>query len=811
MEHYICVHGHFYQPPRHNPWLAVIERQDSAHPYHDWNERITAECYTPQTAARILDTTGRIIRIVNNYASMSFNFGPTLLAWLEQHAPATYAAILDADKLSQQRFAGHGSALAQAYNHLIMPLANQRDKHTQITWGIEDFVHRFQRPPEGMWLPETAVDLETLEFLAAAGLQFTILAPTQARRIRPLGSPSWENVSHGNLDPSRPYIQSLPSGRRITLFFYHARLAQQVAFERLLDNGQQFAERLVSALDRQRSTPQLIHIATDGETYGHHHRFGEMALAYALHHIESHGLARLTNYGAFLAQHPPTYEVDIQEQTSWSCAHGVERWRSNCGCRTGGHPTWQQHWRAPLRAALDWLRDRLIAFYEQQGKALFHDPWAAREDYIALLLDHSSARRSQFLAKHTTATASAAPQLPLMWLEMQHQAMLMYTSCGWFFDELSGLEPRQILLHAARAIQLALALGAPPSLETTFLERLARAPSNVPTYRHGRHLYEHWIKPAIPRWEQLAVQFAMQGLLTQPTLPTAVYIYSAQATDVRHLAVGNMQLLLGRVHLTTQITQEAAALWFGVVHYGDHHLYGGARLVQGTGETHPCLQEACEALQQSDVQALIRLFYQHFHAAAWPLHALRPDAQRTILTPLLASATAATAEVYRQLYTSHLPLVHALTRLRMPLPPALRDAATYLWHTHLEQALAPATLDVPQVKALIAEGRRAGLWLEASTLQPVLERTLEHLAARLAAEALHSDHLPVLVEMLHCVRSLPWQVNIWQVQNVCYTLLHSTYRACHDQAAQGDQQAREWVRTFRSLADLASVYIEPAC
>lgn len=809
MERYVCIHGHFYQPPRHHPWLAVIEQQDSAQPYHDWNERITAECYAPNTAARILDSSARIARIVNNYACMSFNFGPTLLDWLARHAPEVYAAILQADKISQQRYAGHGSALAQAYNHMILPLANHRDKQTQIRWGIEDFVHRFQRPPEGMWLPETAVDLETLECLAAADIRFTLLAPTQARRVRAPGHTTWEDVSSGQIDSTRPYLQRLPSGRQIALFFYHAPLARQVAFERLLNDGRQFAERLVEAFEPQ-TAAQLVHLATDGETYGHHHRFGEMALAYALHHIESHGLAQLTNYGAFLAKYPPTYEVEIQERTSWSCAHGVERWRSNCGCRTGGQPQWQQHWRAALRDALDWLRDTLSAFYEQQGSAVFQDPWAARDAYVTLLLQRSPEAMEQFLRQHGQRTGSpVTPSLPWRLLEMQHQAMLMYTSCGWFFDELSGLEPRQVLHHAARAIHLAYALGCNASLEEAFLTRLARAPSNLPLYRNGRHLYEHWIRPAIPRVEQLAVHFAMQSVAAEDALPTTIYTYSTEAEEVHRFRTPEAQLMLGRVRLTSPL-QESDGLWFGVLHTGDHHFYGAARLVQATAQSHPCLQAAREAFTQTDYQAVIRLFHQHFPGTAWPLHALRPDAQRRILAALLASMAEAAEQRCRQLYETHLPLVHTLTRLRLPLPQALRSAAEHVLHADLQRLLAEVPLALPRLSTVLREGRRCGLTLDAATLQPACKQLLTRLAASLLVVPPSASDVQHLVETLRVLRTLPWQVDVWSVQNACYALLHTAYPVFNDRARQGEPQAQAWVQALRTLAEVTMVYVEPA-
>ncbi|HEX9897667.1 MAG TPA: DUF3536 domain-containing protein, partial [Candidatus Methylomirabilis sp.] len=488
MKRYVCIHGHFYQPPRENPWLEEVELQDSAYPFHDWNERIGAECYAPNSAARILDAEKRIGEIINNYGRISFNFGPTLLSWLERARPQTYRSILEADRRSRKRFSGHGSALAQAYNHLIMPLANSRDKRTQVLWGLADFRHRFGREPEGMWLPETAVDLETLDLLAQEGIRFTLLAPHQAGRVRKIGDKQWQNVGGARIDPRMPYLCPLPSGRHIVLFFYDGPASRDVAFSDLLRDGARFADRLLGGFD-DADRPQMAHIATDGETYGHHHRFGEMALAFCLRHIEGGEQARLTIYGEYLEKHPPTHEVEILEETSWSCAHGVERWRADCGCRIGGENDWTQAWRGPLRDALDWLRDALIPPFEQAMAPLVDDPWEARDAYVEVLLDRSPQNVRDFLGRRSGRELAPEETIrALRLLEMQRHAMLMYTSCGWFFDEVSGIETTQVLYYAGRVLQLARE-ACDVDLEAEFLARLEKVPSNLPRWGNAARLF----------------------------------------------------------------------------------------------------------------------------------------------------------------------------------------------------------------------------------------------------------------------------------------------------------------------------------
>ncbi|OGW84787.1 MAG: hypothetical protein A3C35_05715 [Omnitrophica bacterium RIFCSPHIGHO2_02_FULL_46_11] len=499
----LCVHGHFYQPPRENPWTGEVELQESAAPYHDWNERIHHECYLPNTKAKVLDEQGNLVKTVNNFEKISFNIGPTLFSWLEIKHPRTYHAILKAEEASRAMHHGHGNAIAQVYNHMIMPLATRRDKVTQTKWGIYEFKHRFGREAEGIWLPETACNEETLEVLIEEGVKFTILAPRQAEAIRTSHDGKWHDVSSGTINTKVPYRHYLKKdhAKFINLFFYDGPIAQEVAFGSLAFEARHFADRLEGALAKGHVQHQLIHLATDGETFGHHKAFGERALAYLLEVEAPIRKMSIVNYAEFLGKNPPTSAVRLKEGehgegTSWSCAHGVKRWKDHCGCRGEGPSEWTQHWRKPLRDSLDWLREELITVYEREASRYLKDIWQARDGYIKLILDSSEKSRWEFFEQHAIRRLSkeeVASSLQL--LEMQKYAMLMYTSCGWFFTELSGIETVQILQYAARAMELARNITQ-QSFEEEFLKRLSEAKSNVAEYKNGRGVYEKLVKPA---------------------------------------------------------------------------------------------------------------------------------------------------------------------------------------------------------------------------------------------------------------------------------------------------------------------------
>jgi len=802
MEGYICIHGHFYQPPRENAWLESIELQDSAYPYHDWNERVTAECYAPNATSRILDREEYITQIVNNYAKISFNFGPTLLTWLEDNSPKVYQAILDADRESQNSFSGHGSAIAQAYNHMIMPLANRQDKYTQVVWGIRDFEHRFGRKPEGMWLPETAVDLETLDIMAELGLRFTILAPHQAGRVRQIGTDAWNDVGGGQIDPTTAYELSLSSGRKINLFFHDSSIAHMVAFEDILKNGENFAKCLTATFSDERTWPQLVHIATDGESYGHHHRFGDMALAFALHYIETNNLAKITNYGEYLEKHPPAHEVEIVENTSWSCPHGVERWRSDCGCSCGTHPKWNQAWRAPLRQALDWLRDSVAPKYEEKARQFMKDPWAARDDYMEVILDRSEESIQQFLGKHASREINEAERVTVLkLLELQRYAMLMYTSCGWFFDDLSGIETVQVIQYAGRVVQLAEGLFGDDT-EPHFLELLEPAKSNLPEHGDGRRIYESFVKPAMIDLTKVTAHYAISSLFEEYGKEVKIYCYPIDLEDYQPFVAGKPKLAVGRARVASEITQESAELSFGVLHFGDQNVNAGIREYQGEEAYQTMVHEITQTFSEADLPEVIRLLDKHFGTSTYSLKSLFWDEQRKILGLIMESALAEIEAAYRQIYEHHYPLMRFLGR---PLPKAFQAAAEFILNSDLRQAFSSQTLEVEQVRNLLEEAKHWDIDLDNEGLGYRLEQILEEMMVRFASSPEDAALLQNLVDGVALVKSVPFAVNLWKVQNLFYEMMQATYPELQQKAGQGDQKAGEWTKQFASLGEQLSI------
>lgn len=801
MDRYICIHGHFCQPPKENPWLEEVELQDSAYPYHDWNEKIAADCYAPNAASRILDPDNRIINIINNYAKISFNFGPTQLSWLKRHIPEVYHTIIEADRESQNRFSGHGSAIAQVYNHMIMPLANSRDKHSQVIWGIMDFKYHFKRMPEGMWLPETAVDLETLEILAEHGIKFTILSPHQVKRVKKIGDKKWKDVNGEEIDTKMPYLCRLPSGKTINIFFYNSQISQDIAFGDLLNNGEVFAQRLLSAFSYNQEQPQIVHVATDGETYGHHRQYGDMALAYCLYYIESNNLARITVYGEYLEKHPPTHEVQIIDNTSWSCVHGVERWKDNCGCNSSLHPRWTQGWRAPLRGVMDWLRDTLIQIYVEEMTRYTQDPWKARDDYIGVILDRSVQNVENFFTRHMSKELSKKDKVKILkLLEMQRYAMLAYTSYGWSLDEISGIETVQVMQYAARAMQLAKEVSG-ISLEDTYIKILERAPSNIQNFKNGATVYEMFVKTAIIDLHRVCAHYAVSSLFEDYPDPETIKIncYTISSEIYDREEVGRQKLAIGKARVRSDITWEESVISFAVLHLGDHNLSGGVREYIGEDSFIIMCQEIKDAFLKSDIPEVIRLMDKHFGMHNYSLWHLFKDKQRKVLDQILEFEVKEIEALLRQIYDHHYPIMHVMNEMQIPLPKALSITGEFVLNKDLRKLLDNEELNLDYLQKLIAEIEKWHFKFDKPTLSFIASRKINTLMEKLYRTPEDISLLGTIEVTLRVLTALPLQLNLWKAQNIYFSISKELYRIMVEKAEKGNQSAKKWTDYFNSL------------
>jgi alpha-amylase/alpha-mannosidase (GH57 family) len=795
---YVCIHGHFYQPPRENAWLETVEQQESAKPWHDWNARINFECYAPNAAARILDERGWIVKIRNNYNRISFNFGPTLLSWMEQNDPEAYSLLQKADKRSAERFGGHGSALAQVHSHIIMPLANYRDKVTQVCWGVKDFEQRFKRYPEGIWLAETAVNTETLEVLAAQGIQFTILAPRQAKAIRQVGESEWHSVSTESIDTRAPYWCILPSGRRIALYFYHGGVAQEVAFNGVLYSGKQFANRMVSIFDKN-NEPQLAHTATDGESYGHHHRFGEMALADCLNSIEDSEIAKLTNYGQFLELHPPVWEAQIHENSSWSCVHGIERWRSDCGCNSGGGGT-HQRWRKPLRAALDWLRDQLIPFFESNSVRFLRDPWAARNDYIDVMLDRSDAKIAAFFKKHALRTLSPIEEvLVLRLLEMQRHALLMYTSCGWFFDEISGIETNQILQYALRAMDYAQDIAG-LKLHDEFSRRLAEAPSNV--YENGAVAYLKNVVPTRVNLERVAMHFAVASVFDANPEKLNFFNYSIVQESFEKIEAGTPRLVLGRVKIRSQLTRAEKTFCFAVLYLGQQHIIGNISGTMSRNIYDEMAQRTSKSFKNASIGEVIGILQEYFGPEKFTLSSLFMDEKIDIIRDITAQNLQLAEASFRNVFNDNYQLMASLQESNLPVPDAWKNIASYVLNTDLHQYFEHGT-DMKILNRITEDLKR---WkVPVGDENRILHAASERIFTEISRIQMEENSLPRVIwlcDVLDAIYKMELKPDIWRSQNVFY-LLTKGYRK-GEWVFINDA----WKETITRLAALLKVKLE---
>jgi alpha-amylase/alpha-mannosidase (GH57 family) len=837
---FVCIHGHFYQPPRENPWLETVETQDSAAPYHDWNERVCAECYAPNGAARIQNGQNQITRIVNNYSRMSFNFGPTLMSWLKDNAPRTHRMILDGERRSKRTHKGHSSAMAQVYNHLIMPLANRRDRITQIRWGIADYQYHYGALPEGMWLSETAADTETLELLAELGIKFTVLAPHQCRRVRSLkreagsgaavaatvasakdggqdsakkpadaADQGWIDTPNATVDPKRAYLAKFKSGKSLAVFFYDGPTSRAIAFEGLLNFGEHFAGRLKAAFKDGGQAAQLVHVATDGESYGHHHKHGEMALAYASKLLEQDPNVKLTNYGQFLAQFPPEYECEIVDNTSWSCVHGVERWRSNCGCN-GGKPGWNQEWRTPLRQALDELRDAIAPLTEQEGVKLFRDVWGARDAYIQVILNRVRETEDEFLERHQAHPLSEAERIrALELMEMQRHAQLMYTSCGWFFDDISGIETVQVIAYAGRVIQLAQELfgerGA--DLETLFLARLAEAKSNVPSAGDGARIFKEKVRAMALGLEQVAAHYAISSMFSSFAEETELYCFRVRRISYDIYSSGRGKLAVGRVRVASIITDEQESFSFAVLHFGDQNITAAVKpYAEGDAEEfEEFAAQVSEHVQKADFPEVIRQIDRYYGHVDYSLRSLFSDEQRRIVRMILDSTLSDIETSLTTIYEDHASLLHYLSQAGLPKPQGLTLAAGFAINAGLRRAIEEDPVDVSALRSLLHLAKSDQVPLETANLSYIADQRMKRAMVELQLSAGSLEALDRALELAKTLNEMPFDLNLWQAQNVWYEIFRSSDYAL---TALADEDRPNWEKAFNDLGECLSIDTE---
>jgi alpha-amylase/alpha-mannosidase (GH57 family) len=828
---FVTVHGHFYQPPRENPYLDAIEQQPSAGPFHDWNERIYWECYRPNAFARIYNDQGEIVRIVNNFEYLSFNIGATLMRWLERYDLEVYQRILEADRLSLARL-GYGNAVAQVYNHIIMPLANERDKRTQIRWGKADFRRRFGRDPEGMWLAETAIDRATVAALIDEGITFTILDASQARLIRSIApnpaAGDWIDVSSGNIDPTRPYRCYLSADRYLDIFFYDGPISRAMGFEDLLHRSVDLCDRLSLAVQQDNRPSQLVSVATDGETFGHHKRGTEKCLAYAFTHEFAERGWQVTNYAHYLATHPPVWEVELKDVTAWSCIHGVDRWQDDCGCGGGGGT--QQRWRRPLRDSLNWLRDSLAQIFDSQGPKLLRDPWAARDAYIAVMQDRRYGTIGQFLKAHQHHPLTPDEQIDaLRLLEMQQHSLLMFTSCGWFFEELSRPEGTQILRYAARAIELAAEVSG-VQLEAIFLKQLATAPTNNRELPNGADVYEALVRTAQLSPEQLAAHYAIAqliglGQLAHPAAPIGaslgsvsstpmglgpdrgdldivrrsesppqwqhLYAYTLYRIDQQQRSLGPLTLSIGHVRLISDSTLEVFQVVYAALHLGSLDLYCCVQPFSGRRAYSDLKQQLLQSLDQGSGTQVVLEFHRLMQPAkTFTLWDLLPEVRQQVMEQISQTTLQRLDQLYTQVYRDNYGLLLAFRRDDLPIPSELSVAADVALSHRVRQLIrrlgdelsqgwtSPAIQILVEMEAIVSEIQQLGCTVDCDDRLAQLEdMALRSLQLVLQDQLTQATTLEPLMRLLKWCRDLGIELPLERLQESCYHFREVKYGA----------------------------------
>lgn len=811
---YLTIHGHFYQPPRENPWLETIEIQDSANPYHDWNARVGAECYTPNSVSKIVTNENKILDIVNNYSYISFNFGPTLLSWMEQHSPYTYDRIIKADIESAALNNGHGNAIAQVYNHIIMPLANKRDKYTQVKWGIRDFQYRFGRMPEGMWLAETACDAETLAVLADCGIKFTILSPYQAKSVRKIGEEKWNDVSWGNIDPARAYRYYIDKERKkyIDLFFYDGSISKSVAFDELLTDGNKFISRLKEGVSGDRDYNQLVHIATDGESYGHHTKFGDMALAYILRVRAKDEGFEITNYANYLELEKVEYEADIKEVSAWSCSHGVGRWCEDCGCSTGGGYGWNQKWRRPLRDAMNYLRDETAKILEGHGSELFKDVWAARNDYIDVILDRCKNSIKVFCEKHQNHQLEHSEVVKaLKLMEMQRQSLLMFTSCGWFFSEISGLETTQIMKYAARAIQLAKCFSS-KDIESEFLNILEKAQSNIHGFGTGKDVYERFIKPSVVSIKQIAALWAISSMHRSFDDYSTLYCYNIKKHYYKHVSNGTTAFSAGRIEIESKVTLEKSDFFFAAIQFPEGDFHCAIKRYDDADNIRDIIKNLSEIYLYSPVTEIIRAIDGIFGSKYYTLKDILIEDRSNILLSSLKDKLDKFSNTYREIYNEGKLFIFQLISLGINVPEGYKLAAQYTLSNDFNELFAETSniIDediIQKALSIIKEAEAFKIELDKTKTNSIYSEQIQKTIYNFMKN-FEIHRLDNILKMFECASKLGLKIDIAEAQNMYFNKIYMKFTKLLDSViAQNDniEEVRDFLFSLLVLGEYLNI------
>ncbi len=799
---YVVIHAHFYQPSREDPWLFEIPQEESAYPYHDWNERITEECYRPNALIPIIDSEGRVIDVINNYSWISFNVGPTLLKWLQEKAPDVYEAVVEADHISRSRFSGHGSAIAQVYNHMIMPLASREDKYVAAYWGIEVFKEAFGRLPEGMWLPETAVDDETLDVLAELGIKFTVLAPHQAREVRgPDGV--WVDVSGGRIDTRQPYIYKTSSGRSIVLFFYDARLSHGVAFGDLLSNGDIFAKNILKAFSNSGDV-ELVTIATDGETYGHHKKYGHLALAYALRDLNAKKLARITNFGEFLELNPPRQEVKIFEKTSWSCVHGIERWRGNCGCRIDVNRAWSQEWRKPLRNSMDWLLNEVKGVFFREAREVFIDPLNALLNY-ASFMGKPEESVTNYLSKLIKIPVTKDIMIrALKLLEMMRHAYLALSSDGWFFDDISNIESIQVMKHAARSMQLAEELAG-VFLEPTYLKFLEDARSNIQDLGNGAEIYERYVKKAFVDFHDVCILHSMLNLNNNsPERVRRVFGYLIEDLGSESHVLGSLKYSFGKARITFLATLESREC----VHYS-HSINGRVLIGASTSPEGLDLRGLHNTLRDyvsdNDFTGLEKFVLQSFSKVR-SFSELRRDFQNVIISSYFNNLLDRVHGRVKEILTTNYSIARSAVLSRAPFLDYFKEFIKLYVTYELRELLNKQLLDPSNLSDVLTMIKEFGV--ELPTVVSELDTGISNQLRSLVKDL---NNLSVLknaeksVSVLKNLISASALRNLWKTRATVCLLMRKYGDSLRERVEERDEMAVEVLTILKELSDILDV------